>query len=317
MGPTTWTEDGCHIAVFGDIHGRIALMYTLAARWQQETDLVLRALIQVGDMGAFPDHDKLDRATKQHAKRDPDELAYKLYCQVSEESQRVLDRPEAPVTYFIRGNHEDFDYLDGFNTPSAIDPWGTIWYIPDGQWVELPFEHTLLPDDNAETFTIAGFGGIAPPSVERGRGKQARKTFRKLRQRAQRDAKFFRPEDIPFAFQGAPPIDILMTHSGPHAPSFPQGSEGLASLNERSAASWHFFGHHHAVVGPAKAPGGGRLVGLDHLDFTKEGVLQDASWGILTLYQDDREPSFVFATHETMPWLKTITRHTYRAYLPG
>jgi len=43
-----------HFAVFGDIHGRVALMYTLAFLWENESGIKLSGILQVGDMGAFP-----------------------------------------------------------------------------------------------------------------------------------------------------------------------------------------------------------------------------------------------------------------------
>ncbi|TGO01961.1 hypothetical protein PN36_33090, partial [Candidatus Thiomargarita nelsonii] len=62
-----------HFAVFGDIHGRIALMYTLAFLWENESGIKLSGLLQVGDMGAFPNPFKLDDATQKYAQIDPDE----------------------------------------------------------------------------------------------------------------------------------------------------------------------------------------------------------------------------------------------------
>src|SRR3954464_9562903 len=103
-----------HFAVFGDIHGRIALMITMARLWEQQTGLRLAGILQVGDMGAFPDTARLDDATARMARNDPDELGFASYCVQTEEGERYLGGPSVPVTVFIRGNHEDFDYLAGF-----------------------------------------------------------------------------------------------------------------------------------------------------------------------------------------------------------
>ena len=58
------------LAVFGDIHGRVRLMYELALSWQERTGRRLDGILQVGDFGAFPDPQRLDEATRKHARAD-------------------------------------------------------------------------------------------------------------------------------------------------------------------------------------------------------------------------------------------------------
>jgi hypothetical protein len=65
-----------NIAVFSDVHGRVLLTFLLAERWQRETGERLEAILQAGDLGAYPSHDALDRATIKHAQRDPTELGF-------------------------------------------------------------------------------------------------------------------------------------------------------------------------------------------------------------------------------------------------
>ena len=55
--------------VFGDLHGRVLPAFRLAARWRQDHGEPVGALLQVGDLGFFPDHSRLDRATAKFAAR--------------------------------------------------------------------------------------------------------------------------------------------------------------------------------------------------------------------------------------------------------
>jgi predicted phosphodiesterase len=41
-----------NIAVVGDVHGHLALMYAILGRWQQESGRRIDLILQLGDMGA-------------------------------------------------------------------------------------------------------------------------------------------------------------------------------------------------------------------------------------------------------------------------
>ena len=53
--------------IFGDLHGRILPAFHLAMAWEREHGLRLDGLLQVGDLGYFPDPARLDKATARHA----------------------------------------------------------------------------------------------------------------------------------------------------------------------------------------------------------------------------------------------------------
>src|SRR4051812_50054606 len=57
--------------IFGDLHGRILPAFRLAMLWEREHGLRLDGLLQVGDLGYFPDPSRLDKATARHAAADP------------------------------------------------------------------------------------------------------------------------------------------------------------------------------------------------------------------------------------------------------
>ncbi len=46
--------------IFGDLHGRIQPAFRLALRWEREHGVRLDALLQIGDLGYFPDTTRLD-----------------------------------------------------------------------------------------------------------------------------------------------------------------------------------------------------------------------------------------------------------------
>ncbi|HEX5271729.1 MAG TPA: hypothetical protein VFW33_14625, partial [Gemmataceae bacterium] len=57
--------------VFGDLHGRVLPAFRLARAWSREHAIALAGLLQVGDLGYFPDPARFDKATKRHAEKDP------------------------------------------------------------------------------------------------------------------------------------------------------------------------------------------------------------------------------------------------------
>jgi predicted phosphodiesterase len=294
-----------NFAVFGDIHGRIALMYTLAILWQQESGVKLDGLLQVGDFGAFPDLSKLDKATKKHAKQDTDELGFQDFYIATPESKFYLEYQQAPTTYFVRGNHEDFEYLGNFTKPSAIDPWQKIWYVPDCQ--------TLKVDRDNLAVKIAAFGGIAPRQETLMRGKSAREQYRKAQKIGKSEPRFFREHSIDLILTDIQGTEILMTHAGPYSPDLPTGSTLLEQLAQQLQPRVHLFGHHHRVIDRQNSPNGSLSIGLEHLEFDRHGKLKYGSWGILSI--SPASLSFYFMSPDIFPMLGTINRTNYRSLL--
>jgi len=72
-----YTEGGEKIiAVIGDLHGHLTLAYRLLRRWETENNRVIDCILQVGDLGAFPDPSAVDRETRKFAEKDRDELGF-------------------------------------------------------------------------------------------------------------------------------------------------------------------------------------------------------------------------------------------------
>src|SRR5262249_45289764 len=51
--------------VFGDLHGRILPAFRLAQAWAREHGAALDGLLQVGDLGYYPDEGRFDKATRK------------------------------------------------------------------------------------------------------------------------------------------------------------------------------------------------------------------------------------------------------------
>ena len=101
------------IAIFADIHGKILLPFKLIDLYQKETGEKIDLILQCGDIGTYPDLDKLDKATLKHAKYNRDELGFSEdFVDFNELISKYLDKLDVEMIC-VRGNHEDHDYLDG------------------------------------------------------------------------------------------------------------------------------------------------------------------------------------------------------------
>ena len=288
-------EDGVKtFAVFGDVHGRITLMLMLAQVWQRRTGRTLDGVLQVGDMGAYPDLSRLDDATVRHAARDSDELGFSEYVIGCAEGAALLEEPGWPVIW-MRGNHEDFDYLSSFRKPTAVDPWQRLIFLPDGQQMT----HAGV--------RIGAMGGMAPRQERRGHGKTARKRFRD--EQKSHDPRLVPRRLIQTSFVDEVP-DILLTHAGPKVPGLSGGSVLLGELSRRIRPTVHFFGHHHVAMDPTPGPGGSTLIGLDHVEF-RRGHLQSRCWGILEI----AGTTVRWTWGDGCTWTEPLTRKNYRHIL--
>jgi len=271
-------------------------MLILSRLWERHTGRTLDGVLQVGDFGAFPDLHRLDDATARFAKHDSDELGFHEYLSGCAEGAALLaDCPWSVV--WCRGNHEDFDYLAGFRSPTPVDPWGKLVFVPDAQVEELA------------GVRIGALGGKEPRREERGRGRKARKAYRKTTGRF--DPRCFTERDAATAFP-AGGVDVLLTHAGPRSTESDWGSTELAELAERVRPRVHLFGHHHVTFGPIWGPGDAVLIALDHLEF-RRGQLRPGGWGILELSDD----AVAFTWGEELPFNSGVTREGYRSLLNG
>ena len=290
------------VAVMGDVHGHLSLAYTLLRRWERETSRTLDLILQVGDFGAFPPPYRLDKATKRFAEHDPDELGFTDYVSGEGDAPRFL-APDAPSrtriaaeTVFIRGNHEDFIFLDevsrGATGPVPVDAFGRIAYLPNGR----AFTFTR----RGISLRIAGLGGV---SIHGDHGYDP-------------VSEHYTAADVRALRQLDAPVDVLLTHEpplgaggvlGPRARE--SGSRDVAELLAALRPRHHFCGHWHEPGVDLDAPPGVQSHLLHAVNFYKPTRLNRGCIGVLSWSSPDAH------TWEPLdaPWLAEYTRSTWRA----
>lgn len=278
--------------IFGDLHGRILPAFALALRWERDHGVRLDGLLQVGDLGYFPDPSRLDKATARHAAKDPLELGTFLLVATNPEADRFLlgsDGP-APPLWFTAGNHEDFIALAeleqgaGHRASSfAADAYGLVRGIRDGRIEELP-----------GSLRVGALWGIddKAPNARRGTPERAR-----IRASA-------------VTALGAASFDVLLSHDGPRDAVLPgSGSEGIGLLIERVRPSFAFFGHYGHHFGQVGDPDGrARVYQLAGFELRRRGGCAEAgSVGLLSW--EDGAGAFEYLDES---WLRGFTRHNWR-----
>jgi Icc-related predicted phosphoesterase len=219
------------IGFIGDIHGRVFHAIAAAATWQARTGKRFDQLIQVGDLGAFPNVERMDRATHRYLTADPSEADFSRLMQPENERAKALvclrEQFASPI-YFIRGNHEDFAWLhqlpvDEESRTVGVDPFDLFHYVPDG---------TLL---QVGGLRIAFLGGVEERTDEAAIDQDAYRSLMSL---------------------GPGKIDVLVTHQGPYGSSIGHrgdvfGSRLISELLEYTQPAFHIAGHAHCVSGPS------------------------------------------------------------------
>ncbi len=219
------------IAVFGDLHGNALQAFQCCAHWQQETGEPLDLILQVGDLGVFPDRTRLDRATRRHSERDPAVLGFLQGFTTSHpEVAAILDALRCNLL-FVRGNHEDHAWLDRLEYQATspcfpVDVYQRLWCLKTG----VPY--TFHCGD--ERITILGIGRLGRPAAS----VKAKPHYIQSDERR-------RLEQL-----GDTSVDILLTHDAPRDRIYPgSGSLEIQQALLRHQPQYHFYGHYG---GPAR-----------------------------------------------------------------
>lgn len=276
--------------IFGDLHGRILHAFKLAIVWAREHETPVDGLLQVGDLGYFPDLTNLDKATVRHAKDDPTELGAQDIISPNPLADEIFNDPDCPPgLWFTAGNHEDHDALVALSEGSGrqpdfvVDAYGMIRCIKDGRIVGL--------NDIVKVGALWGVDGENPTR----RKKLCEHAY--IRQRSADDLL-------------NEPFDVLLTHDAPmDAKRIGYGSECVRALIGLAQPAFAFFGHYHGK--------GSRIDGefgrteVYHLSgmelHGRDGCAEPGSVGALSY--DDDGIRFQFLDED---WLRTFTRHNWR-----
>ncbi|GAA3400184.1 metallophosphoesterase [Paenibacillus hodogayensis] len=272
------------IAFVGDTHGRVLHTLAVLSEWQIRTKKKLDLIIQVGDLGAYPEPSEEVRSEK-YVRQDPAELDFSRFLTAEgrlEKNIRYIREKYLNRIYFIRGNHEDFDWLNSKSLQAEqgivnIDPFDLYYYVTDG---------TIMNEDNLK---IAFLGGIQtltqqPKSIDP-------VAYGKLIQMPPRE------------------IDILITHDAPfgigtnyHGQT--QGSTLISDLIGAIQPKYVIAGHYHHMNGP-RTFGSTTYLGLNVLvDLRDDGELRRVRPGSIALL-DTEMNSVNFITDD---WLSSIDK---------
>jgi hypothetical protein len=225
------------LCAVGDIHGAIDHMYEDVLAFEEALGVRFAWVLHVGDFGIWPDPDRIDKATRKHegAGDFPRWLA----------ERRSAPRPTA----FIKGNHEDFDWLDA-QPKSEILP--GMFHVRNAGTIDLRGE-------DGAVLRVAGMGGCFGPS-------DYERKAAGLDGYAKRH--YTRDEVERLAATGR--VDVLLLHDAPAGVRFKgygrrsdwvSEAAGLGELVARVRPRVCFFGHHHRRVDADVS--GVRCIGLN------------------------------------------------------
>jgi hypothetical protein len=283
MRPTTYL-------VFGDLHGRILPAFRLASVWAREHDVKLDGLLQVGDLGYFPDPGQLDKATKRHAEKDPMELGAALVAEPSRLADEVFADPHAPgAMWFTVGNHEDYRALSqcsyaGDDHSFPVDHYLKVRCVRDGRVATLP--------GGVRVGALWGIDDRAP---------NARRKIAEGGRIRSRSATQLAGETF----------DVLLTHDSPRDAIYQDsGSLEIDSLLGLARPSFLFFGHYSGtgrrLTQYAEATQVCHLSGFELRG--KGGTAEEGSVGLLRFAREAMTFEYL-----DLGWLRTFTRHNWRS----
>jgi Icc-related predicted phosphoesterase len=252
-------EKNMNIAVFADLHGRVLLAFKLCARWQRETGEHIDLILQAGDLGAYPERSRLDRATIRYAERDPTELGFmEHFVEADPQVEAVLAETSCPMV-FVRGNHEDHFWLDELERQSKgaifpVDVYQRVYNLKTGMLWTFQQQN--------EQLTVFGIGRIGPPTDEAFHGQ----------------GKYIQPYESTRVYRTPPaPVDVLLTH---HSRTdfvildrgvkikASTGMKEIEHILDENQPAYHFYGHY----------GGPPQVRLDTNGITLTVKLADLQW---------------------------------------
>jgi predicted phosphodiesterase len=224
------------ICAAGDIHGAMDRLYQDVFAFEASLGVRFDYVLHVGDFGVWPDPSRIDKATRHHD--GPGDFSLWL------RENRAAPRP----TVFIKGNHEDFAWLDARHDAELLPG---LTYLRNGCTVDI--------EDQTGTLRVGGVGGCYGPS-----------DYRRRSDRLQGYAKRHYTADEIERLSGSGAVDIVLTHDAPAGVCFERHRRGAGYVSEaagldvllpRVRPRVCFFGHHHTRVDAEVS--GVRCIGLN------------------------------------------------------
>lgn len=285
-----------NIAVFADVHGRILLCFKLCQRWELETGEHIDYILQAGDLGAYPDIERLDRATIKHIRNDPSELGFAAdFVDYHADIAAELSKTTCPLI-FVRGNHEDHEWLNELERASSssepifsIDAYQRIFCLKTGIPYSLQSKTSAL--------TVVGIGRIGSPVGEK-----------------QPKSKYIQPNEQERLYElDNFPLDVLLTHDT--ARDFVTKGYGMEEIRlvlDAYEPLYHFHGHTEEPY-TKRLDTNGRTLSYKLADLhfgskTKPHLLEPAAMGILR-WENRAEHSFEVISDS---WLNEYTAKSWR-----
>ncbi|HEX5595056.1 MAG TPA: metallophosphoesterase [Micromonosporaceae bacterium] len=218
------------IAFVGDVHGCVLHALGAAVLLQARRGIQLDAVIQVGDLGAYPSFERFDESSRRFGRDHPAQGDFFRLLDPSpsfaEGVRRALKR--VPPVLFVSGNHEDHDWLASIHEVAGaevvpVDPLDAYHHVACGSVVEIAGQRVaflgLIEAPGKMDLDEAGYARLM--SIEPGA------------------------------------VDVLVTHDGPYGMSRDrrgsvQGSVKLSRLIEHLQPRLHVNGHYHHANGPRR-----------------------------------------------------------------
>ncbi|MEV5570323.1 metallophosphoesterase [Spirillospora sp. NPDC052269] len=218
------------IAFVGDVHGHALHALGALVMLQERRGIRLDAVIQVGDMGAYPSAERFDEPSRRFHAENPAQGDFFRILDPSPEVAAGVRTAlgQLPRILFLSGNHEDHEWLarlheEGRADIVPVDPCGAFHHVVCGHVDAIAGER------------VAFLGMIeAPGKMDFDESAYAR---------------------LLAAEPGS--VNVLVTHDGPYGLSRNrlgnvQGSPKLTRLIEHLQPRLHVGGHYHHENGPRR-----------------------------------------------------------------
>jgi len=239
------------IAIAGDVHGDIVLLYEKVVEIQAKIGAPIEAVFQVGDLHLYSDTSRIDSAVLRHGGAGEFPTWFR--------EKRAIPIP----TYAILGNHDDAE----------------LFYQYAGREI-VPSLHLL----SQGIVTSIKVGGVDVRIGVLG-GNYSQKFFKTDPEKLPQGRKRHYTQAHIDSLINNKPFDILLTHEAPTGlvkrNDNDLGRLEITDLIERTQPQMAFFGHHHTHasdnIGKTVVTGLARiqnLGGLIVLAISKDGIFQ-------------------------------------------